>query len=111
MKLTENIGYKINNEIKFLTLNEILYCKSSNDCTFLKTIEGKNIISNKTLKDLMKLLPEESFCRIHHSTIVNISYIKSYSKSEKAVLVLIDGSEHQVSKRKKSNLFDKITRI
>jgi two-component system LytT family response regulator len=57
----------------------------------------------KFLKHFDELL-EEPFVRIHRSFIVNLNYIKSYSKSAGGFVTLQDGSEIEVSATYKDQL-------
>ncbi len=111
MQLNEKLAYSVNNEIQFIPVEHILFCKSVKGYTHIMTLNGKNIFTPKTLKELDRILPENHFCRIHHSTIVNINHINGYNDNEIPIVELKDGSKHQVSKRKKTALFSKFTKL
>jgi two-component system LytT family response regulator len=111
MKLTDKIVYKINDELKFIAIEQILFCKSADGCTHIVMTGGKNIFTSKPLKELNAILPEEHFCRIHHTTIVNLSHILGYQIDDQPVVELSDGSLHPVSKRKKAALLSKFTKL
>ncbi len=57
----------------------------------------------KFLKHFDELL-DHPFIRIHRSFIVNVNFIKSYSKSAGGTVVLLDGSEVEVSATYKDGL-------
>ena len=58
----------------------------------------------KFLKHFDELL-DAPFARVHRSFIVNVNYVKSYSKSEGKYVTLHDGSEIEVSSTYKDHLF------
>jgi len=56
---------------------------------------------SKSLKTVGDWLDGLRFYRIHHSHIVNLDYIQHYIKGEGGIVILEDGSELEVSRRKK----------
>ncbi len=67
-------------------------------------------LQRKSLKELMKQLPDNEFVRIHRSTIVNLSHIKQIiTRSRKGTFVeLLDGSINKVSKSQNMVLKSKL---
>ncbi len=59
---------------------------------------GRTLLYSRTLGDLLPLLPAHAFARIHRSHAVNREYIHTIFKSS---IVLVDGSEWGVSRRKR----------
>ncbi|MBK7690584.1 MAG: LytTR family transcriptional regulator [Bacteroidetes bacterium] len=53
----------------------------------------------------------QSFFRVHHSYIINKSYLKNYVRGEGGSVILLDGSEIPVSKRKKSEFIEWLTEV
>lgn len=54
----------------------------------------------------VEMLADENFIRIHKSNLVNAAYIKEYKKGEGGSLILEDGTEVLVSRRRKEQLLD-----
>jgi two-component system LytT family response regulator len=63
-----------------LKINEIIMCKADGYCTNFHLTEKRKLISSKNLKHYEQILSDYCFVRVHHSYIVNIAYICSYSK-------------------------------
>mgnify|MGYP002619954044 CR=1 FL=1 len=74
-----------------------------NYCRF-NLINGESILVSRTMKEFEEMLDGHDFYRIHQSYIVNLGYIKMYSKEENTCL-MTDGSKIPVSYRKKDELF------
>jgi two-component system LytT family response regulator len=55
-----------------------------------------------------ELLPPELFQRIHHSTLVNVSYISQFLRSDGGYVVLNNGEKLAVSKSKKESLMERL---
>jgi two-component system, LytTR family, response regulator len=65
--------------------------------------DGSSKMICKFLKHFDELLPHP-FVRIHRSFIVNINFVKSYSKSAGGFVTLVDGCEMEVSATYKEQL-------
>ncbi len=69
--------------------------------------DGSHKLICKFLKHFDDLL-EEPFVRVHRSFIVNLQFIKSYSKSSGGYVTLQDGSEIEVSASYKEQLLKRL---
>lgn len=85
---------------KFLiSLEELIYVESSNNCIVLHTEKGK-FVKYQSLKSFQKTLPERLFVRIHRSFLVNTHFIECISKNKNGdgVLRLNSGDELKFSR-------------
>jgi two-component system LytT family response regulator len=86
----------------FVPINEIIRCESDANYTrFFLENEAKVILVSKTLKEYDELLTDFGFCRVHHSHLINLKFIKKYIRGEGGTVVMLDGTEVEVSRRKK----------
>lgn len=86
----------------FIPIDDIIRCESDANYTrFHIRNEQKPIMVSKTLKDYDELLTDYGFCRVHHSHLINLKFIKKYIKGEGGIVVMLDGAEVEVSRRKK----------
>lgn len=90
----------------FLPVKEILYLISEGNYTSIFLENKQKIVSSKNLGDYENLLESLHFFRIHHSTIINLSQIREYLKGEGGSVILTDGTELDVSKRKKKEFLE-----
>ncbi|MCC7454236.1 MAG: response regulator transcription factor [Crocinitomix sp.] len=81
--------------------DEILYIEADGSYSTIYLENKGSIFISKNLADLHKLLPD-CFFRIHHSILVNIKSVKGLNKID-SVVVLKNGVELQISRRKKAN--------
>lgn len=86
----------------YVPIDEIIRCESDTNYTnfYFKNEERPTIVS-KTLKEYEELLTDFGFCRVHHSHLVNLKFIKKYIKGEGGTVVMADDTEVEVSRRKK----------
>ncbi|MBI1939420.1 MAG: response regulator transcription factor [Ignavibacteriales bacterium] len=73
--------------------------------------EGKNTIVSRTLKDFEDALPKEKFFRIHKSHLINLKYIKNYSKIGGNFITMTDGSRIDISRRRAPDFILKIRAV
>jgi two-component system, LytTR family, response regulator len=92
----------------FLAVKEILYLTSDGNYTTIYLENKQKIISSRSLGDYETLLENLHFFRIHHSSIINLAQIREYLKGEGGSVILSDGTELDVSKRRKKEFLDLI---
>jgi two-component system LytT family response regulator len=62
---------------------------------------------SKNLKDFEDLLPPAIFCRVHHSHIININFVKKYYKGRGGYVEMENGTTIEISVRKKEDFLNK----
>jgi len=98
------------NELIFLNIDEIIRCHSDVNYTTIYKTDKQKIVVAKTLKAFEELLTEQDFFRIHNSDLINLAYIKSYNKGKGGSVLLQDGTELEVSTRRKDDFLKKCLR-
>lgn len=104
----EKIALPTADGFQVIHFNEILYCQASENYSYINTVTGDSFLVTKTLKGLEELLPSTSFFRIHKSILLNINYVKSFSRKTGYVVFLENGQKFEVATRRQeefSNLF------
>lgn len=66
----------IDRKINFLKIDTIISINSAGDYTEILTSNNKKFLAHKSMKEWEMRLPEQYFCRIHRSTIINMEYIE-----------------------------------
>ncbi len=93
--------------IKFISFNDIIYCKAEGRYTNVYLKNGRSILTARLLKSFENKLPGDLFIRIHKSYIVNLDYISDYKKNINN-LILVPNTGLVVSRRKKKGLLKKL---
>jgi two-component system, LytTR family, response regulator len=99
------------NELLFLNIDEIIRCHSDVNYTTIYKNDKQKIVVAKTLKEFEELLADQDFFRVHNSDLINLAYIKSYNKGKGGSVVLQDGTELEVSTRRKEEFLKKMTEL
>ncbi|MBU1579608.1 MAG: LytTR family DNA-binding domain-containing protein, partial [Bacteroidetes bacterium] len=94
--------------LRFIDLDEVLYCKSESNYTWFHLQNGEKIMVTRTLKEYDETLSENRFIRIHQSYLINIRYVDRYLKGKSAYVVMSNGQEINVSRRKEELFLKKM---
>lgn len=102
------------NNLLMIDTKDILYLKADNSYTSIHLNNGKTHVTSRFLKNFEDNLKNNSnFFRCHKSYIINIDYVKSYSKSNGGTIILNNEIEIPISQDKSEQLitfFNKIER-
>lgn len=104
------IPLSFNDKTIFITASEIVYCKSDGNYTEVFLKSGKKEVLSRKIKEVEALIDNTGFFRVHHSYLVNLACVSEFIKSDGQYLILEDGSNIPVSRSKKQNLLDLLSR-
>jgi len=65
----------LGNQMKFLKIKTILCINAAGDYSEIITTDRQKGLTLKSMKEWEYRLPEQFFCRIHRSTIINMDYV------------------------------------
>jgi two-component system, LytTR family, response regulator len=99
----EKIVLPSQDELIFVKVDDIVRCESDNNYTCFYFQSGERILVSRTLKDYEELLEPLGFFRIHKSSLINLRYLKKYKKGEGGMVTLEDGTQLEVSRRRKDD--------
>jgi two-component system LytT family response regulator len=94
--------------LTFIKVNEVLYLKASGNYTEIFMRDGQKHLVSRHLKEYDDLLTDQNFFRVHHSSLINLSYIKNYVRGDGGYVVMSDNASLDVSRRKKDAFLEKI---
>lgn len=93
---------------EFVDVSSIIYCTAEGAYTKVFITDKKTMLISRTLGDVEELLPPEIFQRIHHSTLVNVTCISQFLRTDGGYVVLKNGEKLSVSKAKKEMLMARL---
>ena len=91
------------NKISYIPVKEITKLKGEGNYTKFYLNDGRELTVSKTLKIYQELLPEALFYRVNQSYIININFVKEYHKEDGGYIILNDGSNIGLSRRRKDD--------
>ncbi len=110
LKNTENSKLTLTtlDGLLFVDIEDILYLQSNSNYTVFHTGSKGKITVSKTMGEFEPFLEGQNFFRIHHSHLVNMARIEKYIKGDGGFVILADGSELEVSRRRKDDFIRKL---
>lgn len=89
-------------------LNDILYAEAAGNYTNFYFTNDPLICTSKPIHEYEELLADAGFVRIHKSYLVNLLHVKEYLKGEGGSVILSNGKEVEVARRKKDIFLSKM---
>ena len=106
---TSKIIIRTHKGLKFFNHQDITHLKGYGRYTKIFLKDGNIITVTKLLKSFEECLPEDSFYRIHKSYLVNINCIVELKINHKSSIILENGENIEIAKRRKAELFQKFS--
>lgn len=100
---TGKITLHSSREAYFVQVSQIIRVAAENNYSIFHLANGKKITVSKTLGEFEDLLTVQNFFRIHKSHLINLNYLVKLTKSDSPVVIMTDGSEIEVSARRKAD--------
>jgi len=95
----------------FILLKQIIHIESDNNYTTFYFEDEKPVVASKSIKEMEELLLEHDFFRVHNSHLINLEHIKEYSRLDGGTVILSNGVEVMVSRRKKEDFLVKLKEL
>ena len=71
----DSLFLRLNDSYHFLRIDTIIKILSAKDYSEIVTKDGKKRLVHKKMKEWEMRLPQNNFCRVHRSTIINLSEV------------------------------------
>ena len=104
----QRIAFAGRDGYEFIEIESIVFARAEGAYTHVFLNNKRKLVISKTLSDIEEMLPVNQFQRIHHSTLVNISHVTHFYKSDGGYIVLDNGEKLIVSKSKKESLMERL---
>ncbi len=96
------IAIPVKDGMTFLSPNDIIRFEADGSYTHIFTSTEK-LTASKNIKEYEALLQDMYFFRAHHSHLINLNFVKSFSRVDGYFANMSDGSSVEVSRRKKDH--------
>jgi two-component system LytT family response regulator len=105
----EKAALPVFNGFQMEKIHAILYCEADQNYCWVHTIDGGKLLVSKPLNVIEDMLPPSLFFRIHKSFLVNLDYIKTYSRNEGFHVILENGKRLDVAERRNNDFIKALT--
>lgn len=89
-----------------IDIKDIILCVAEGAYTNFILTGNKKITTSRPLLDYEQLLQDNSFIRVHKSNLINVNHVKQYIRGEGGSVILSNGMEIEVSRRKKEHFIE-----
>lgn len=103
------IGIPTESGLEFIATEEIVRCEGFQKYTKVHVLGSKHFLSSYNIGEFKKLLEKYGFFASHKSHLINLAHIRRYDRE--GTVTMVDGSHVPVSRRKKQEFMDRLTRV
>ncbi|MCS6832450.1 MAG: LytTR family DNA-binding domain-containing protein [Flammeovirgaceae bacterium] len=107
--ILRRIGISDSEGIHVIDLDKIIRFEADGNYTKIFLSDGSRLVTAKTLKEYDTYLSNHHFFRVHQSHLINLRFVKRYLRGSGGTIIMWDGSQLEVARRKKQQLLEKIT--
>src|ERR1700741_253819 len=104
----QKITLPTGNAFEIVNIKDIIRCEADASYTHFYLVGGKKLMISASLKHYEDLLPENDFIRIHHQHLINMNHVTRFLKQDGGYAVMSDGTQIEVSRRKKEAFMDRL---
>lgn len=110
-KDTKKIALPTLSGLQVVCLKDIVRCQATANYTIFFFGIAKKMVVTKSLKEFEDLLVDFEFIRVHNSHLINLNHVVKYTRGEGGVVAMSDGSEVDVSRRKKEEFLQRLAML
>ncbi len=107
----QKIAISDSTEIHFVKPQSIIRCVSEHSYTTFHFSDRKPITVSKLLKHCEQILDGFGFYRVHNRVLVNLKHIVKYQRADGGSIVMSDGAEVEISRRRKDSFMQAFKEI
>lgn len=97
--------------IYFLNLKDIVRFEADDNYTQIFMHNGDRLMASKNIKIYEELLSHLHFFRVHKRHMINMNFIRKFVKGDGGFVVMEDGKEIDVSRRRRAEFLEKIGKM
>ena len=99
------------NGLLFTEVDDIIRIESDNNYCTVYFVNKPKLVVAKTLKEFEEMSGLSHFFRIHQSHMVNLRYVESYHTGVVDYVLLSNGEQVEISRRRKAGFMEKFTSL
>jgi len=99
------------NGLTVVDVEDITRFESDSSYTTVHMRDGAKYVQSKHLKEIENMMTDTHFIRVHRSHIINMNHVKRYVKGEGGYVIMRDGTEVEISRRRKNDLMQWLNKL
>lgn len=104
----QKIALPNSNGFEYVNINDIIRCSANRNYTYFHLANDRQILVSKNLKTYEDILCQFNFMRANRSHIINLQYVKAYSRSNGGELIMSDDSTVPLSPALKESVLERL---
>lgn len=96
------------NGLQLVRVEEVIRLEAKGNYTEFHIAKKKPVMVSKPIKEYVGLMEDEGFFRVHQSHIINLNMVEKYIKGEGGTVVLEDGTNIEVARRRKEEFLSRL---
>ena len=105
----DKIAISTTEGLEFIPIKNILHIESNSNYSKIYFHNNRTLTVTKLLKDFEDMLVPYHFYRVHNSHLINLNYIQKYLRGNGGRVMMQDGTEIEVARRKKDEFLKMIS--
>jgi two-component system, LytTR family, response regulator len=107
----ERIAFTTNDGLIFKNISDIIRCESDRNYTLVFFTNNEKLLVSKTLKEIDETLEGSSFCRVHHSHLVNLNHINKYVRGDGGYVIMSNNDIVNVARNRKEFFLESFSKF
>jgi two-component system LytT family response regulator len=107
----QRIAIPTKSGLLILDVNSITRCEAGGSYTTVYTKDSAPILTTRGVKEFEDILSDQDFFRTHHSHLVNLRYLKEYIRGDGGFVIMEDGTQVDVSRRKRDSFLERLKKV
>ncbi len=99
------------NAYEIVNVKDIIRCEADGSYTSFFLESKKKLLVSASLKHYEDLLPPDDFIRVHHHHLINMNHVVRFLKTDGGYAVMSDGTQIEISRRKKDAFIQRLNKI
>ena len=105
---SSKLGFPISTGQLFLDSSEIVYAAANDNSATLHLSNKEKVKLTKSLGWVEELLEGHSFCRVHHSYLINLNHMSEFVRQDGGYVIMSDKKLISVARRRKDDFLAKL---
>ena len=97
--------------IYFVHIRDVLRLEAEDNYTHIYLKNGNKITASRTIKWYEELLGPMNFYRVHKRHVINLNYMQKFVKGDGGYLVMDDGKNIEVSRRRRPAFMEQMRKL
>lgn len=97
--------------IYFINIRDIVRMEAEDNYTHIFLNTSKKLTASKTIKAYEEMLSGVNFYRVHKTHLINLNYMQKFVKGDGGYLVMDDGKEIDVSRRRRAAFMEQMKKL